>query len=236
MFVHYKSEKNSSISFPNKVIVHNSMKYSSMCNILTEELNDGRYNIEKTNCKNIYYGKSVFKTEYPVKSFVVKKDGKILFMTDDSIFNDDCLLYKNSNLIDFKEGLDSNLIILTDDGLYELDKSLSKICELKSPISFDIIDNGYIVGNTECLMFIDYKGNKYSIFTSKNDDFQGFDMIQVNGGDIYYKELEDLYSPEEIYKFNIRNYKFSRILRVEDMEGFSLDGDKIIHWTQFQIN
>ena len=97
-------------------------------------------------------------------------------------------------------------------------------------------NNGYIVGDTECLMFIDYKGTKYRLFTSINDNFQGFDGIQVNGDDIYYKELEDLYSPEEIYKYNIKNYKFSRVLRVEDMEGFSLDGDKIIYWTQFQIN
>ena len=159
-------------------------------------------------------------------------------MTEDSIFDDDCLLYKNSNLIDFKEGLDSNLIVLTDDGLYKLNesKSLSKICDLKSPISFDIIDNGYIVGNTECLLFIDYEGKKYRIFTSTNVNFQGFDGIQVNGDDIYYNEYEDLYSPDEIYKFNIRNFKFTGVLRVEDFEGFSLDGDKIIYWTQFQIN
>jgi len=230
MFQKKISKKLSFYQFPSRVFIKDEKEYFSVKTYLNIQKENGTCEIQINHANNIYQGKDILKTYYPVENFVIDINGDLVYSTNKNIIrkksrNIEATFFEDEfkNILDIKIDKSGNIYLLDDKKLKKitLEGHISVIANFHESLNtFVITEEGYIVGSSLYIWFIGLDGNKTQIMDVMCDNSLGFFNFCIHNEKIYFTEEDELYDTDCIYEYDPKKKILTDVIKYEDIMKF----------------
>lgn len=246
MFQKKFSEKSAFYQFPSKVFKKDEKEYFSVKTYTNIQKENGTWEIKINHANDIYQGKDILKTYYPVENFVIDINSDLVYSTNKNTIrkksiNIEATIFEDEfkNIKDMKIDKFGNIYLLDDRKLRKitLEGQIKLIADFHESLnSFVITEEGCIVGSSLYIWFIDLEGNKTQIMDVMCDNSLGFFNFCIHNEKLYFTEEDELYDTDCIYEYEPKKKILTDVFKYEDIRKFGgfLEGfffrDKIVLW------
>ena len=175
MFQKKFSEKSAFYQFPSKVFKKDEKEYFSVKTYTNIQKENGTWEIKINHANDIYQGKDILKTYYPVENFVIDINSDLVYSTNKNTIrkksiNIEATIFEDEfkNIKDMKIDKFGNIYLLDDRKLRKitLEGQIKLIADFHESLnSFVITEEGCIVGSSLYIWFIDLEAVSYTHLT-----------------------------------------------------------------------